>query len=134
MSVEEIITAIQQLPGNERKQLIKSLGYVTKKDKRLSKKNVPSSRENRDAYPLDRIPPNRDREMQWLIDNPEFWQQHRGEHVALWGYEMIAVGKTRKEVAAEALRRGIRFPFIQYIPENKQEWLLGRSNQLLQNT
>jgi hypothetical protein len=63
--------------------------------------------------PLDRIPASRKAEMQWLLDHPDFWEQHRGEHVALWGYEMIAVGKTRKEVVDVARQRGIKFPFVQ---------------------
>jgi len=77
------------------------------------------------------IPSSREAEMQWLLDHPDFWDQHRGEHVALWGYEMIAVGKAGKEVVAEARRRGIKFPFVQYLPINENEWLLGMSNQPL---
>jgi hypothetical protein len=77
----------------------------------------------------DRIPPNRDAEMQWLLDHPDFWDQHRGEHVALWGYEMIAVSKNAKEVYAEARRRGIKYPFVQYLPVHEHEWYLGMSNQ-----
>jgi hypothetical protein len=44
---------------------------------------------------------------------------------------MIAVGKNAKEVYAEALRRGIKFPFVQYLPKHESEWLLGMSNQPL---
>jgi hypothetical protein len=69
--------------------------------------------------------------MQWLLDHPDFWEQHRGEHVALSGYEMIAVGKTRSEVVAAARRRSIQFPFVQYLPKHEGEWLLGFSNQPL---
>jgi hypothetical protein len=72
--------------------------------------------------------------MQWLLDHPDFWDQHRGEHVALWGYKMIAVGKTRKEVIAEARRRGINYPFVQYLPVKESEWLLGLSNQPIENS
>jgi hypothetical protein len=67
--------------------------------------------------------------MKWLLDHPEFWEEHRGKHVALWGYEMIAVAKTRKEVIAAARKKGIQFPFVQYLPTNEKEWLWGMSNQ-----
>lgn len=67
--------------------------------------------------------------MQWLLDHPDFWDQHRGEHVALWGYEMIAVSKNAKEAYVEARRRGIKLPFVQYLPVHEHEWYLGMSNQ-----
>jgi len=79
----------------------------------------------------DQIPSSREAEMQWLLDHPDFWDQHRGEHMALWDYEMIAVSKNAKEVYAEARRRGIKFPFVQYLPKHEHEWLLGMSNQPL---
>lgn len=126
--VEEILTAVRQLPKKERKQLIKSL----QGEAGMEKQSV-NSQESADkasgTYSPDQLPPNRDLEMRWLLDHPEFWEQHRGEHIALWGYEVIAVGKTRKKVVAEARNQGIKFPFVQYLPVDEREWLLGLSNQ-----
>lgn len=123
--VEEILAAARQLPKKERKRLIKSL----QRDADMEKVSVnPEKTAESGAYSPDQLPPNRDLEMKWLLDHPEFWEQHRGEHVALWGYELIAVGKTRKEVVAQARTRGIRYPFVQYLPADKREWLLGLSN------
>jgi hypothetical protein len=127
-TVEEILTAAQRLPRKERLRLAELL------------KREPESGSEADGAPAltvetaqdtarDRIPASREAEMQWLLDHPDFWDQHRGEHVALWGYEMIAVGKTRKEVVEEARRRGIKFPFVQYLPKHEHEWYLGMSNQ-----
>jgi hypothetical protein len=83
------------------------------------------------ASSTDQIPSSREAEMQWLLDHPDFGEQHRGEYVALWGYEMIAVSKNAEEVYAEARRRGIKFPLVQYLPKHENEWLLGMSNQPL---
>lgn len=126
--VEEILAAVRQLPKKERKRLIKSL----QADADMERQSVNSQESAKSGtYSPDQLPPNRDLEMKWLLDHPEFWEQHRGEHVALWGYDVIAVGKTRKEVVAQSRAQGIKFPFVQYLPADKHEWLLGLSNQPL---
>ncbi len=124
-TVEEIYTAVQRLPSKERMRLSELL-------KREREPELQSDEAQTDASQpraLDQIPPTREAEMQWLLDHPDFWDQHRGEHVALWGNEMIAVGKTRKEVVNVARQRGIKFPFVQYLPVHEHEWYLGMSNQ-----
>jgi len=127
-TTEEILTAAQQLPRQERLRLSGLLKRepAPENQKQEALAPPPAISQDRDK---DRIPATREAEMQWLLDHPDFWDQHRGENVALWGYEMIAVGKTRKEVVAEARRRGIKFPFVQYLPKHENEWLLGMSNQ-----
>jgi hypothetical protein len=128
--VEEILAAVRQLPKKERKRLFKSLqGEADMEGQSVNSQE--STDKASGTYSPDQLPPNRDLEMKWLLDHPEFWEQHRGEHVALWGYKMIAVGKTRKEVVAQARARGIQFPFVQYLPGDQHEWLLGLSNQPL---
>lgn len=127
-TVEEILTAVQQLLPLERERLLKALQREAEPvgtDAEVQSTLIHAGRNESSAQ----LPASREAEMQWLLDHPDFWDQHRGEHVALWGYEMIAVGKTGKEVVAEARRRGIKFPFVQYLPENENEWLLGMSNQ-----
>jgi len=128
--VEEILAAARKLSGRERKRLIKVLQLKSNKEKR-SVNPRKTLHQVSNAFSRDQLPPNRDPEMKWLLDHPEFWNQHRGEYVALWGYDMIAVGKTSKEVVAQARSRGIKFPFIQYLPKDESEWLLGLSNQPL---
>lgn len=44
---------------------------------------------------------------------------------------MIAVGKDAKEVYAKEQQRGIKYPFVQYLPVHEQEWYLDMSNQPL---
>lgn len=127
-TVEEILTAAQQLPDKERRRLSELLKRDQERGNQSGKSHTPTL-ETSQGRTSDQIPASREAEMQWLLDHPDFWDQHRGEHVALWGYEMIAVGKTGKEVVAEARRRGIKFPFVQYLPKNENEWLLGMSNQ-----
>jgi len=129
-SVEEIIEAVRQLPHEERDRLLDLLHRNAKIDDQIDMTNLPSSTEPKDNS-RDRMPHSRDVEMHWLLEHSEFCEQHRGEHVALWGSEMIAVGRTRKEVIAEARRRGIKFPLVQYLPKNEEEWLRGFSNQPL---
>ncbi len=127
-TVEEILTAAQQLPCQERMRLSELLKREPEPENGQQKKAAPT-RTASEERSLDRIPESREAEMQWLLDHPDFWDQHRGEHVALWGYEMIAVSKNAKEVYAEARRRGIKFPFVQYLPVHEHEWYLGMSNQ-----
>jgi hypothetical protein len=129
-TVEEILTAAQQLPRQERMRLSELLKREPAPDQQKRETLAPPSAVSQDRA-KDRIPPSREEEMQWLLDHPDFWDQHRGEHVALWGYEMIAVSKNAKEVYAEARRRGIKFPFVQYLPVHEHEWYLGMSNQPL---
>jgi hypothetical protein len=107
-TVEEIYTAVQRLPDKERMRLSELLRREREEPELQS-----DEAQTDDSQPraLDQIPPTREAEMQWLLDHPDFWDQHRGEHVALWGYEMIAVGKTRKEVVNVARQRGIKFRF-----------------------
>jgi len=127
-TVEDILTAAQQLPRQERMRLSELLKREPKPDSQWKGTLTPTLTISQDRA-SDRIPASREAEMQWLLDHPDFWDQHRGEHVALWGYEMIAVGKTRKEVADVARQRGIKFPFVQYLPVHEHEWYLGMSNQ-----
>ncbi len=127
-TVEEILAAAQQLPSKERRRLSEILQRETAPNNEFG--STPKS-------PLKVVeddsngqnPDSRKAEMQWLLDHADFWEQHRGEHVALSGYQMIAVGKTRREVISEARRQGIQFPFVQYLPKRESEWLLGHSNQ-----
>lgn len=130
ITVEEIYTAVQRLPSKERMRLSELLKREQEPGIHSAKMHTPTL-ETSQGQPSDRIPASRDAEMRWLLDHPDFWDQHRGEFVALWGYEMIAVGKNAKEVYAEAQRRGIKFPFVQYLPKHETEWLLGMSNQPL---
>lgn len=125
-TVEEIITAVRKLPREERQRLSEFLEHERDLDNRL---NDAPTHDSAATRAFDQIPASREQEMQWLLDHQDFWEQHRGEHVALWGYEMIAVSKNAKEVYAEARRRGIKFPFVQYLPEHEHEWYLGMSNQ-----
>ncbi|MEK7728133.1 MAG: hypothetical protein AAB354_06930 [candidate division KSB1 bacterium] len=125
-TVEEIMTAVRRLPSQDRRRLSELLEREA--DVRLDEAHAPSP-EPAHSRGLDQIPASREQEMQWLLDHQDFWDQHRGEHVALWGYEMIAVGKTRKEVVGVARQRGIKFPFVQYLPVHEHEWYLGMSNQ-----
>lgn len=127
-TVEEILTAAEQLPRQERLRLSELLKHEPEPDNGRQKKTAPT-RTVPEERALDRIPASREPEMQWLLDHPDFWEQHRGEHVALWGYEMIAVSMNAREVYAEARRRGIKFPFVQYLPVHEHEWYLGMSNQ-----
>jgi hypothetical protein len=124
-TVEEIYTAVQRLPSQERMRLSELLRREREPELQSDEAQIDASQPGA----LDQIPPTREAEMQWLLDHPDFWDQHRGEFVALWGYEMIAVGKNAKEVYAEARRRGIKYPFVQYLPVHEHEWLLGMSNQ-----
>lgn len=127
-TVEEIMTAVRNLPSQERRRLSEFLDRERGDEARLDEAQT-TRPESAAARALDQIPASRDQEMQWLLDHQDFWEQHRGEHVALWGYEMIAVSKNAKEVYAEARRRGIKFPFVQYLPVHEHEWYLGISNQ-----
>ena len=127
-TVEEIMTAVRGLPSQDRRRLSEFLERERESEARLDEAPA-SSHESAAARALDQIPASREQEMQWLLDHQDFWEQHRGEHVALWGYEMIAVGKTRKEVVQVARKRGIKFPFVQYLPVHEHEWYLGMSNQ-----
>jgi hypothetical protein len=124
-TVEEIYTAVQRLPSQERMRLSELLRRRREPESQSDEAQTDASQ----PRALDQIPPTREAEMQWLLDHPDFWDQHRGEFVALWGYEMIAVGKNAKEVYAETRRRGIKFPFVQYLPVHEHEWYLGMSNQ-----
>ena len=127
-TVEEIFAAAQRLPNKERQRLSELLQHDTTpaNPTSLPKTITHEFAENRATAS---IRGSNAAEMQWLLDHPDFWEQHRGEHVALKTYEMIAAGKTRKEVLAEARRRGIPSPFVQYLPKCEEEWLLGFSNQ-----
>ncbi len=127
-TVEEIMIAVRSLPSQERRRLSEFLARERDTEVRLDEAHAPTH-ESATARALDQIPASREQEMQWLLDHQDFWEQHRGEHVALWGYEMIAVGKTRKEVVQAARKRGIEFPFVQYLPVQEHEWYLGMSNQ-----
>jgi hypothetical protein len=127
-TVEEIITAVRSLPSQDRRRLSEILERERNDEARLDEALAPPH-ESAAVRALDQIPASREQEMQWLLDHQDFWEQHRGEHVALWGYEMIAVGKTRKEVVQAARKRGIEFPFVQYLPVHEHEWYLGMSNQ-----
>ncbi|MDZ7289687.1 MAG: DUF5678 domain-containing protein [candidate division KSB1 bacterium] len=127
-TVEEILTAAQRLPRKERLRLAELLKREPERESEADGTPVPTV-ETAQESARDRIPASREAEMQWLLDHPDFWDQHRGEHVALWGYEMIAVNKSAKEVYAEARRRGIKYPFVQYLPVHEHEWYLGMSNQ-----
>jgi len=127
-NVEEVWAAVQRLPRKERARLSEFLQRGTTQEGQLDRTPETVFESSRDGS-RDHIPSSREAEMQWLVDHPDFWEQHRGEFVALWGYEMIAVGRTGKEVAEEAKRRGIKFPLVQYLPKNENEWLLGMSNQ-----
>jgi hypothetical protein len=131
-TVEKIFAAAQHLSSEERRRLAELLHRDTTpaSPTHLPEATTPQSVQDRAAEP---IPASTMAEMQWLLDHPDFWEQHRGEHVALSGYQMIAVGKTRKEVVAAARRRGIRAPFVQYLPQHEGEWLLGFSNQKANN-
>lgn len=143
-TVEEILSAARRLPKQERWRLAELLASERESDfgksstgsvESLSRAKVSaeeshaSAAETTQPSATAQIPASREAEMQWLLDHQDFWDQHRGEHVALWGYEMIAVGKTRKEVVDEARKRGIKFPFVQYLPVHEHEWYLGMSNQ-----
>lgn len=129
-TVEEILAAVQELPPAERNRLLDFLRRESISDNQMDLHPIPPAKAS-DDNARNRVPQNRDAEMNWLLDHPEFCERHRGEHVALWGNEMIAVGRTRKEVILEARRRGIKFPLVQYLPKNEEEWLLGFSNQPL---
>lgn len=128
-TVEEILTAVRRLPSRERRRLSEILnhepGFGVESD------DPPAHTHDSQQSRADQIPASREAEMQWLLDHPDFWDKHRGEHVALWGYEMIAVGKDAKEVYAKAQQRGIQYPLVQYLPTHENEWLLGMSNQPL---
>jgi len=100
-TVEDILVAIRRLPNHERRRLLESL----QRDMEYTDQQTRVSSE-RTAKPSP--------EQQWLLNHPDFWDKHRGEHVALHGYEMIAVGKSRKDVIAESRRKGIDSPFVQY--------------------
>jgi hypothetical protein len=109
ITVEEILTAVQRLPSKERMRLSELLRREQEPGSQSDKTHTPALKTPQ-GHTSDRIPASREAEMQWLLDHPDFWDQHRGEFVALWGYEMIAVGKNAKEVYAETRRRGIKFP------------------------
>jgi hypothetical protein len=129
-TVEEILAAAQQLPSKERRRLSEILQREAPPNNEFgstSKSPLKAVEDGSNGRNSD----GRMAEMQWLLDHPDFWEQHRGEHVALSGYQMIAVGKTRKEVVSEARRQGIQFPFVQYLPKNENEWFVGFSNQPL---
>lgn len=143
-TVEEILTAVRRLPKHERQRLSELLARERESDfgkpsttsveslnqARVSGEESPApAAEITQSSATAQIPASRDAEMQWLLDHPDFWDQHRGEHVALWGYEMIAVSKNAKEAYVEARRRGIKLPFVQYLPVHEHEWYLGMSNQ-----
>jgi len=127
-TVEEILAAAQQLPSKERRRLSEILQRETAHYNEFGSTPKSSTKAVEDGS-NGQSPDSREAEMQWLLDHADFWEQHRGEHVALSGYKMIAVGKTRKEVVSEAQRQGIQFPFVQYLPKRESEWLLGHSNQ-----
>ena len=124
-TVEQIFATVQQLSQKERQRLSELL----QGDIQLASQTSSPAHANTVEQPGDERFKSSSPEMQWLLDHPDFWDDHRGEHVALSGYEMIAVGKTRKEVVNAARRRGIQFPFVQYLPRQENEWLLGFSNQ-----
>ncbi len=127
-TVEEILAAAQQLPSKERRRLSEILQREAPPSNEFGSTPKPPLKAVEDGS-NGRNSDSRMAEMQWLLDHPDFWEQHRGEHVALAGYNMIAVGKTRREVISEARRQGIQFPFVQYLPKNENEWLVGFSNQ-----
>jgi hypothetical protein len=127
-TVEEILAAAQQLPIKERRRLSDLLQREAPPNNEFGSTPKSPSKAVEDGSNGQSVY-NREAEMQWLLDHPDFWEQHRGEHVALSGYQMIAVGQTRREVISAARRQGIQFPFVQYLPKNENEWFLGFSNQ-----
>ncbi len=124
-TVEEIMTEVRKLPQQDRRRLSALLEQEGDAEMHAEQTHIAAA----SPHALDQIPPTRAAEMQWLLEHQDFWEQHRGEHVALWGYEMIAVSKTRKAVVDAARQRGIKFPFVQYLPVHEHEWYLVMSNQ-----
>ena len=99
--VDELIEKSVNLTTEERRKLIRSLQEQEKKIESNGKKN---------------ISPN----IEWL-------KKHRnevaGKYVALENGELIAQGKTLREVNQEAKRLGAKKPLFTYVPgENEELW------------
>ena len=99
--LEEIVEKTAELTDAERRELIRLLQEEEAKEKQKSRKN-PS--------------PN----IEWL-------KAHRsevaGKYVALEDGELIAEGRTLREVDREAKRKGAKKPLLTYVAgENEEVW------------
>ncbi|MGE0128687.1 MAG: DUF5678 domain-containing protein [Blastocatellales bacterium] len=111
ISVENIFSQIIQLPPPERFKLWRMLEQVTKLD--------PGSPESSESAPpkkkLQPLPaPNKDREMQWLVDHA---REYAGQWVALDGDRLIAHGPDAKEVYAAANADGAYLPLVTQVED-----------------
>src|ERR1700730_3711200 len=55
-------------------------------------------------------------EMDWMNKHPEKLRRYTGEYVILEGTEIIAHGTDTAKLVAIAKRRGVRTPFIFFVP------------------
>ena len=75
----------------------------------------------------------REAELRWLAEHPEVLTQHAGQWIALAGPELVAAGRHLDDVATAAQARGVTRPLVMFIPADPQDYLLGMSNQLIDN-
>jgi len=124
ITLEKLVGEVKQLPRNEQKHLLEILQREVGSN-RFAKTSPPEQRESSipDSFNFETIDP----ELKWLMGNGSVLEKYRGEYIALKGDEFIAHG-TLGEVLAESKRRGIDYPFTQYIPKTEREWLLGQGN------
>ena len=55
-------------------------------------------------------------EMRWLVENSRALEAHRGEWLLIVGTELVAHSRDFGEVQAAITARGIRSPFVYYVP------------------
>ncbi|HMV47494.1 MAG TPA: DUF5678 domain-containing protein [Blastocatellia bacterium] len=111
INVENIFNQIVQLPPPERFRLWRMLEQVIKL--------ASGQREQLEAAPpkrklQPRPVPNKDREMQWLIDHA---RAYAGQWVALDGDRLIAHGPDAKEVYAAANADGAYLPLVTQVED-----------------
>ena len=98
--LDEIVEKVSSLTSEERRELIQLLQEEEKKAERKGKKGF--------------VHPN----TIWIKENRT---KYAGKHIALKDGELIAVGKTIKEVDLKAKEKGIKNPLLHYIPAEGEE-------------
>ena len=119
ITVENLFNQIVQLPQPEQFKLWRMLEPLVKS--KPAENGAPAAAEN--ALPKPEPPkkklqpkpmPNKDREMQWLIDNA---REYAGQWVALDGDRLIAHGPNAKEVYAAANADGAYLPMVAQVED-----------------
>lgn len=105
ITVENILSQVNQLPAAEREKLIAEL---TKEAK--SKPEFPRSKVISTQAPFI----DRSLEDEWLAQHQ---REYIGQWVALSGNKLVASGPIAKEVYAKTRELGIKSPFVLYVED-----------------